>query len=50
MAHLTANLPFLSAATAQDPAVSRFLERLLAAVPCYDLTFALDTSFLPLLD
>jgi hypothetical protein len=49
LARLTANLPFVAASGTQDKVVARFADRLVDAVPCYDLTFALDDSFLPLL-
>lgn len=49
-ARLVANLPFVSAALEQDADVTAFTDRLITSVPCYNLTFGLDPSFLDLLD
>ena len=49
-ARLVANLPFISAAVEQDADVTAFTDRFVTAIPCYELTFGLDPSFLTLLD
>jgi len=48
-ARLLANLPFTAEAGAADPRPLSMVERLVAAVPCYTLTYAPDPSFVPLL-
>ena len=45
---LLANLPFVADAAGRDGRIDAVVERL-AAVPCLDLTFALDPGFLDLL-
>jgi hypothetical protein len=48
-AKLAANLPFVSDALEVDGRVGELIEQLAAAVPCRELTFAPDPSFLDLL-
>jgi len=48
-ARLAANLPFVSAALQCDPRVSAVVERLATRVPCKELTFSPDPSFVDLL-
>ena len=48
-ARLAANLPFVSSALQRDPRVAAVVERLATAVPCRDLTFGMDPSFVDLL-
>jgi len=49
-ARLTANLPFVTAAGRRDAATEAIVDDLVDNVPCFDLTFARDTSFMPLLN
>lgn len=48
-ARLTANLPFVAEAIESDGRIARVVDRLVEGVPCLDLTFGLDTGFLPVL-
>jgi hypothetical protein len=48
-ARLAANLPFVSAALECDPRVAFVVERLVTRVPCKELTFSPDPSFVELL-
>jgi len=48
-AMLAANLPFVSSALETDGRVGDLIERLVTGVPCRELTFAPDPSFLELL-
>ena len=48
-ARIAANLPFVSDALERDEKVASVVERLATAVPCLELTFGLDASFLELL-
>jgi hypothetical protein len=46
---ITANLPFLTEGVVGDERVSSLLDRVAATVPCRELTFGLDPSFVDLL-
>ena len=48
-ARLAANLPFVSAAIERDPRVAAVVEGLASDVPCRELTFSKDSSFVDLL-
>jgi hypothetical protein len=48
-AALAANLPFVATAIERDERVAAVIERLATAVPCRELTFAPDPSFMDLL-
>ncbi len=48
-ARLAANLPFVSSALEQDSRVAAVVERLATAVPCRELTFGMDPSFVDFL-
>ncbi len=48
-ARLAANLPFVSSALQRDPRVAAVVERLATAVPCRELTFGMDPSFVDFL-
>jgi hypothetical protein len=48
-AMLAANLPFVSSALEADERVGELIERLVTGVPCRELTFAPEPSFLELL-
>ena len=48
-ARIAANLPFVSSALEQDARVAAVVERLARTVPCRELTFRPDASFLELL-
>jgi hypothetical protein len=48
-ARVLANLPFIADAPAEDERPGRLVETLVALVPCLDLGFALDASFVDLL-
>jgi hypothetical protein len=48
-ARLVANLTFIAEAVEKDDRISPMLERLTSSVPCADLAFALDGSFVELL-
>jgi hypothetical protein len=48
-ARLAANLPFVSGGIERDARVAGVVERLATAVPCRELTFAPDASFVELL-
>jgi hypothetical protein len=48
-ARLVANLTFIAEAVEKDERIPAMLERLTASVPCAELTFALDGTFLELL-